>query len=139
MNSYRKSVHGLDSVNFGKRLSIISTPLKDHNDGMSPKLQNGWNVLTNAKFYTYMLQGFFTYAAWMLPSSFLPSQMVSVGLSPRSGSKAVAILAASNFVGRLTSGPIMDHPKIGVIKAYITGHFFAGIVVLCFQFCTTEE
>ena len=85
-----------------------------------------------------MLHGFFTFAAFMLPTQFLPSQMASEGLSHSSASKAIGGLTVANLVGRLTGGLIMDHPKIGLNNAYIAAHFAAGIVILAFQFCRTE-
>ena len=146
--AYRKSVCGLDGdLSFGRRLSVISSGLNDCalnkddvnvNKSSILELQNEKSLLSSPKFYLFMLHGFFTFAAFMLPTQFLPSQMASEGLSHSSASKAIGGLTVANLVGRLTGGLIMDHPKIGLNNAYIAAHFAAGIVILAFQFCRTE-
>ena len=139
---------GLDGdLSFGRRLSIISSGLNDcalNNDDVNInkpsilELQHEKSLLSSPTFYLFMLHGFFTFAAFMLPTQFLPSQMASKGLSHTSASKAIGGLTVANLVGRLTGGLIMDHPKIGLNNAYIAAHFAAGIVILSFQFCRTE-
>ena len=145
MNAYRKSVFGLndEDQNFGRRMSLISTSgLLSPSSPVQQLDRIGkttWSSLVaNPKFYLYMLHGFFSFVAFLLPQQFVPSQMVSVGLSRRSGTKAIGCLAIANLVGRLSSGLIMDYPKIGVVRAYIVSHLLAGITIFSLQFCTTE-
>ena len=139
---------GLDfeDNSFGRRMSLIS-----HSSGLidasEPPLEHPVSSLektaepslfNNPKFYLYMLHGFFSFVAFLLPQQFVPSQMASVGLSQFSGTKAIGCLAIANLIGRLTSGLIMDYPKIGVLKAYIVSHCVAGLTVMSLQFCSTE-
>ena len=97
------------------------------------------SLLTNPKFYLYMLHGLFSFFAFLLPQQFIPSQMMSVGLGQWSGAKAIGCLAFANLIGRLSSGIIMDYPKIGVIKAYILSHVVSGLTIISLQFCKREE
>ena len=145
LNAYRKSVFGLndEDQSFGRRMSLIST------SGLlspSPPVQQldkigktTWSSLVaNPKFYLYMAHGFFSFVAFLLPQQFVPSQMVSVGLSRRSGTKAIGCLAIANLVGRLSSGLIMDYPKVGVVKAYILSHLMAVLTIMSLQFCVDD-
>ena len=143
MNAYRKSVCGMeedgDNNDFRRRLSVLSSNNSvAHKAPINQKLLQSGSLLTSLKFYLFMLHGFFTFAAFMLPTQFLPSQMVSVGLSRSSASQAIGSYSIANLVGRLTSGLIMDHPKIGINRAYVAAHFLAGVVMLCFQFCRSQ-
>lgn len=153
MNMYRKSVSSMSSNdnNFGRRLSILSSnslqPAITEKDSsiVTPSKSIAWKllpspcVLMNPKFHLFMLHGFFHFTALNLPYQFLPSQMLSVGLTQKVASRVVSAMALGGLVGRLICGFVMDHPKIGVLKAFTASQFVVGLSLLCFQFCTYEE
>ena len=152
MNAYRLSVCSLSAPNnkFGRRMSLLSHGLTDISDDasddssqpseMSSRLSliPTANFFRNPKFYLFMLHGFLSFIAFLVPQQFVPSQIVSVGLGHSSGTKALFVLAVANLVGRLGCGLIMDIPLIGAINAYIASHIAVGLANLCLQFCTTE-
>ena len=115
------------------------SPIPSTKQLVSPRGSLRSSLLTNPKFYLYMLHGLFSFFAFLLPQQFIPSQMMSVGLGQWSGAKAIGCLAFANLIGRLSSGIIMDYPKIGVIKAYILSHIVSGLTIISLQFCKREE
>lgn len=150
MNLYRKSVSGICSKDndFGRRMSILSvesTITEKRSSIGSPaktvalKLLPGQPMLKNPKLHLFLLHGFVHFIMLFIPFQFLPSQMLSVGLSQKVASRVVSIMAFGGLIGRLTCGFLMDNPKIGVMRAYIASQLLLGIAICCFQFCTTEE
>ena len=152
MSLYRKSVSGMPSKdnNFGRRLSILSSTLQDPTvtEGKSSvaspakavglKVLPGQTLLKIPKLYFFLLHGFLHFTAYNLPFQFMPSQMLSVGLSQREASRVFSIFAFAGLIGRLLCGFVMDHPKIGVIRAYMASQLTVGLAMLCFQFCTAK-
>ena len=154
MNLYRKSVSSIASVedNFGRRLSVLSTTISElpKNEGSStmkdpPPKAASFNLLpkgrllTNPKFHVFMMHGFFHFMALYVPFQFLPSQILSVGLSHTTAGRVMSTMAFAGLIGRLICGFLMDHPKIGVMKAFTWSQLVVAVAILCFQFCQMEE
>ena len=150
LNLYRKSVSGMGSNDndFGRRLSMLSSssmPAKigTMEDGAKSIATRKWlpgrSLLRNPKFHLFMLHNFLAYAPSTMTFTFLPSQMMSRGLTQNMASRVVSSMGLAGLVGRLLCGFIMDHPKIGVTKAYIVSQIILALTNLCLQFCTTEE
>lgn len=152
MNMYRKSVSGMCSDDdFGRRLSILSCstfvpksteeklPIAAPTKITAFKVLPCQTLLTNPKFHLFMLHGFFHFTALYMPFQFLPSQMLSVGLSKKVAGRVVSTMAFAGLIGRLICGFLMDHPKIGAVKAYTASQFIVALAIMCLQFCTFEE
>ena len=151
MNKYRMSVSGMSSNdnNFGRRLSILSSAeppaaVMVTKGGVAEKEKKtikwlpGKDLLMNPKFHLLMMHNFLSYSPSCMPFQFLPSQMGSVGLDSKAASRAVSCMGIAGLAGRLIGGFVMDHPKIGVIKAYAGSQIVAAVAILSFQFCSVE-
>ena len=152
MDLYRKSVASIrsDDNGFGRRLSILSSssaesiPIGKESFAAPPAESSAWKflpsngVMMSPKFHLFMLHGFFHFTTLYMPFQFLPSQMFNVGLTQKVASRVVSTMAFAGLVGRLVCGFLMDHPKIGVMRAFTLSQLVVGLAIFCFQFCFAE-
>lgn len=70
------------------------------------------------------------------PFFYLPEYAVDHGMSVQLASYLVSILNGASFLGRLVPGIIAD--KAGGLNMLMAGGLSSGILILCFQFMTTN-
>ena len=93
-----------------------------------------FSFLSNPMFLLIALERFLMDMAIFFLLQFGPSLMTKNGLSPIQAGIVISAAGISNMIGRLTSGFLLDHPKLGVFRCLKVGNFMVAICLASYPF-----
>ena len=135
---YRKSVTSLH-VDIPE-LDVLSTNAdtaeeKNSNPILSTlKSMLDFSFLSNPMFLLLALDRFLMDMAIFFLFQFGPSLMAKNGFSSVQAGIVMSAAGIANMIGRLTSGFLLDHPKLGVFRCLKVGNFMVAVCLASYPF-----
>lgn len=88
------------------------------------------------RFDLFCVGAFLVQVTSIIPTMFVPSYVVSAGLSASTAATIVSFLGISNTAGRLSAG-FLSYLGLGSVLIYNSGTFLAGLACFLLPFCST--
>ncbi|RUS69261.1 hypothetical protein EGW08_022975, partial [Elysia chlorotica] len=137
------------SLALGSKLTLAESeglPLEAHGKDFGHPEEDGeeleqatfssWELFKIVRFDLFCVGAFLVQMASIIPTMFVPSYIVSAGLSASSAASMVSILGISNTSGRLCAG-FLSYLGIDTIRIYNGGTFLAGVACFLLPLCST--